>query len=145
VTTHFAVLSLGAAQALALVRTAANTTLPVVLVCDCNANPDDPADPIFQNYPAYLLLKNAGFVDAFRTAAAPNDPGYTCCQAENLLNVTTNLSHRIDLVQFRGPFTIEDVKVVGASAADRMRLGLWPSDHAGVVATLTLRSRNNAD
>jgi endonuclease/exonuclease/phosphatase family metal-dependent hydrolase len=145
VTTHFAVLSLGAAQALELVRTAANTTLPVVLVCDCNANPDDPADPIFQNYPAYLLLKNAGFVDAFRTAAAPNDPGYTCCQAENLLNVTTNLSHRIDLVQFRGPFTIEDVKVVGASAADRMRLGLWPSDHAGVVATLTLRSRNNAD
>jgi len=23
--------------------------------------------------------------------------------------------------------------------------GLWPSEHAGVVATLTLRSRGNAD
>jgi len=144
VTTHFALLSLAPAQALELVRTAANTTLPVVLVCDCNANPDNPADPIFQNFPAYLVLKNAGFIDAFRTAR-PNDPGFTFGQDENLLNVTSTMSHRIDLVQFRGPFTIEDVQVVGASPADRTRLGLWPSDHAGVVATLTLRSRDGAD
>ena len=119
---------------------AANTTLPVVLVCDCNTNPDNPADPIFQNFPAYLVLKNAGFVDAFRTAR-PNDPGFTFGQAENLLNVTSTMSHRIDLVQFRGPFTIEDVQVVGASPADRARLGLWLSDHAGVVATLKLPAR----
>jgi endonuclease/exonuclease/phosphatase family metal-dependent hydrolase len=144
VTTHFALLSLAFPQALELVQTAANTTLPVVLVCDCNANPDDPNDPIFQNFPAYLLLKNAGFVDAFRTAQ-PNDPGFTCCQDENLLNVTSNMSHRIDLVQFRGPFTVKDVQVVGASPADRTRLGLWPSDHAGVVATLTLRSGDDTD
>ena len=144
VTTHFALLSLAAPQALELVQTAANTTLPVVLVCDCNANPDNPADPIFQNYPAYLVLKNAGFVDAFRTAR-PNDPGFTCCQAENLLNVNSTMSSRIDLVQFRGPFTIENVQVVGASPPDRLRLGLWPSDHAGVVATLTLRSPEDAD
>ena len=143
VTTHFALVSLAAPQAQELVQTAANTTLPVVLVCDCNANPDNPADPIFQNYPAYLLLKNAGFVDVFRTAR-PNDPGFTFGQAENLLNVTSTMSHRIDLVQFRGPFTIEDVQVVGASPADRARLGLWPSDHAGVVATLTL-SRDDAN
>ena len=89
-----------------------------MLVCDCNANPDNPADPIFQNFPAYLLLKNAGFVDVFRTAR-PNDPGFTFGQAENLLNVTSTMSHRIDLVQFRGPFTIEDVQVVDASPADR--------------------------
>ena len=139
VTTHFALLSLAPAQALELVQTAANTTLPVVLVCDCNANPDNPVDPIFQNFAAYLVLKNAGFVDVFRTAR-PNDPGFTFGQAENLLNLTSTMSHRIDLVQFRGPFTIEDVQVVNASPADRERLGLWPSDHAGVVATLTLRS-----
>jgi len=47
--------------------------------------PGQSADPIFQNYPAYLLLKNAGFVDAFRPAAAPNDPGYTCCQPKTCL------------------------------------------------------------
>ena len=144
VTTHFALASLAPAQALELVQTAANTTLPVVLVCDCNANPDNPADPIFQNFAAYLLLKNAGFVDVFRTAR-PNDPGFTFGQAENLLNVTSTMSRRIDLVQFRGPFTIEDVQVVNASPADRARLGLWPSDHAGVVATLTLRSSAGTD
>ena len=144
VTTHFALASLAPAQALELVQTAANTTLPVVLVCDCNANPDNPADPIFQNFAAYLLLKNAGFVDVFRTAR-PNDPGFTFGQAENLLNVTSTMSRRIDLVQFRGPFTIEDVQVVNASPADRERLGLWPSDHAGVVATLTLRSSADTD
>src|SRR5262249_53350898 len=68
VTTHFALLSLAVPQALELVQTAANTTLPVVLVCDCNANPDNPADPLFQNYPAYLLLKNPRFADPFRPA-----------------------------------------------------------------------------
>ena len=144
VTTHFALAGLALPQALELVQTAANTALPVVLVCDCNANPDNPADPIFQNFPAYLMLKNAGFVDVFRTAR-PNDPGFTCCQAENLQNVNSTLSSRIDLVQFRGPFNIENVQVVLASPADRLPLGLWPSDHAGVVATLTLRSPEDAD
>jgi endonuclease/exonuclease/phosphatase family metal-dependent hydrolase len=138
VTTHFDLLpALAIPQALELVQTAANTTMPVVLVCDCNANPDNPADPLFPTFPAYLLLKNAGFVDAFRTAR-PTDPGFTFGQAEDLLNVTSTMSHRIDLVQFRGPFTVKDVQVVGASPADRLRLGLWPSDHAGVVATLEL-------
>jgi endonuclease/exonuclease/phosphatase family metal-dependent hydrolase len=138
VTTHFHTSpALAVPQAQELVQTGANATLPVVLVCDCNANPDAPNDPIFQTYPAYLVLKNAGFVDAFRTAR-PNDPGFTFGQAENLLNLTSTMSHRIDLVQFRGPFTVEDVQVVGASPADRTRLGLWPSDHAGVFATLRL-------
>jgi endonuclease/exonuclease/phosphatase family metal-dependent hydrolase len=145
VTTHFNTSpALAIPQALELVQTRANTTLPIVLVCDCNANPDNPNDSIFHTYPAYLVLKNAGFVDVFRTAR-PNDSGFTFGQAENLLNVTSLMSHRIDLVQFRGPFTIEDVRVVGASPGDRLRLGLWPSDHAGVVATLTLRSGNDAD
>src|SRR5262249_54071146 len=116
VTTHLDGLALAVPQAQELVQTAANTTLPVVLVCDCNSNPDNPNDPIFHS-PAHLVLKNAGFVDAFRTAR-PFDPGYTFGQAENLLNVTSTMSHRIDLVQLRGPFTIEDVQVVGDSPAD---------------------------
>ena len=145
VTTHFDLLpALAVPQAQELVQTAAQTTLPVVLVCDCNANPDAPNDPIFQTYAAYLLMKNAGFVDAFRTAR-PSDPGFTFGQAENLLNVTSNMSHRIDLVQYRGPFKVEEVQVVGASPTDRARLGLWPSDHAGVIATLSLRSGNDAE
>ena len=145
VTTHFSVATFAPAQALELVQTAANTTMPIVLVCDCNTNPDNPADPIFQNFPAYLVLKNAGFIDAFRSAH-PSDPGFTFGQAENLLNVTSTMSRRIDLVQFRGPFTVKDARVVGASPADRLPLGLWPSDHAGVVVTLELpRSSGDQD
>jgi endonuclease/exonuclease/phosphatase family metal-dependent hydrolase len=137
VTTHFSVATFAPAQVLEFVQTGANTTMPVVVVCDCNINPDNPADPIFQNFPAYLLFKNAGFIDAFRTAH-PTDPGFTFGQAEDLLNVTSSMSRRIDLVQFRGPFTVKDAKLVGISPADRLPLGLWPSDHAGVVVTLEL-------
>ena len=57
-------------QALELVQTATATTLPVVLVCDCNATPDLPTDPTF---PSYKLIRDAGFVDAFRTAH-PSEP-----------------------------------------------------------------------
>jgi endonuclease/exonuclease/phosphatase family metal-dependent hydrolase len=135
ITTHFDVRpALSYLQALELVQTAANTALPVVLVCDCNATPDVPTHPTF---PTYALIKEAGFSDAFRTAH-PNDPGFTAGQAENLLNPTSSLTGRIDLVSFRGPFAVKDAQVVGANPADRTPSGLWPSDHAGVVATLTL-------
>jgi endonuclease/exonuclease/phosphatase family metal-dependent hydrolase len=135
VTTHLDVTpAISYFQALELVQTATNTNLPVVLVCDCNATPDLPADP---TYPSYQLIKEAGFVDAFRTAH-PDQPGFTFSQAENLLNPVSSLTRRIDLVQFRGPFGIDDVFVIGADPADRTPSGLWPSDHAGVVATLTL-------
>jgi hypothetical protein len=65
------------------------------------------------------VLKNAGFVDAFRTKR-PSDPGLTCCQAENLINLTSALSFRIDLVQFRGPFTVKTCRS-SAPPADRAR------------------------
>ena len=121
-------------QALELVEIIGSTSLPIVLVCDCNSTPDIPTHPTF---PTYKLMKDAGFVDAFRTAH-PSDPGFTVAQAENLLNPVSSLSFRIDLVQFRGPFTIQDVHVFGADPADRTPSGLWPSDHAGVAATLSL-------
>jgi len=135
VTTHLDVTpGIAFVQASELVQTAVATSLPVVLVCDCNATPDLPADPTF---PSYKLIKDAGFVDAFRTAH-PNQPGFTFSQAEDLLNPVSSLTRRIDLVQYRGGFGIKDVQVVGADPADRTPSGLWPSDHAGVVATLTL-------
>jgi len=135
ITTHFDVRpALSYFQALELIQTAVNTALPVVLVCDCNATPDLPADPTF---PSYKLIKDAGFSDAFRTAH-PNDPGFTFGQAENLLNPISSLTRRIDLISFRGPFAIKDAHVVGANPADRTSSGLWPSDHAGVIATLNL-------
>jgi endonuclease/exonuclease/phosphatase family metal-dependent hydrolase len=135
VTTHLDVRpAIAFPQALELVESIGATSRPIVLVCDCNATPDIPSDPTF---PAVKLIKDAGFVDAFRTAR-PNDPGFTFSQAENLLNPASSLSRRIDLAQFRGPFGISNVRVFGAAQSDRTPSGLWPSDHAGVAATLSL-------
>jgi hypothetical protein len=53
-----------------------------------------------------------------------------------LLNARSQLSHRIDLIMLRGAFTVEDISLIGNKPSDRTPSGLWPSDHAGIVATL---------
>jgi endonuclease/exonuclease/phosphatase family metal-dependent hydrolase len=139
VTTHLdsTVPPIRVAQARELLLTAANTTLPVVMTGDFNIVVDTSLDPSF---PAYQAMISAGFTDAWRSKRAP-DPGFTCCQAENLLNPSSLLDRRIDLVLFRGAFGISDISLIGNQPADRTGSGLWPSDHAGVAATLRLPSR----
>ena len=123
VTTHLdsSVPAIRVAQAKELLLTAADTGL----------------DPSF---PGYQAMINAGFTDAWQSKRAP-DPGFTCCQAENLLNPTSLLDHRIDLVLFRGGFGVADISLIGNQQADGTSSGLWPSDHAGIAATLRLPSR----
>ena len=74
--------------------------------------------------------------------ARPGDPGFTCCQDADLLNPTSKLSERIDLVLFRGNFSAIHADIVGDNPANRTSSGLWPSDHAGVVATLQFSTAN---
>ena len=107
------------------------------MVGDFNIVADNGLDPSF---PGYQAIINAGFTDAWRSKRAP-DPGFTCCQAGTLLNPTSQLDRRIDLVVFRGPFSVADIDIIGDQQADRTASGLWPSDHAGVAATLRLRAR----
>jgi endonuclease/exonuclease/phosphatase family metal-dependent hydrolase len=87
----------------------------------------------------YENLLTAGFQDAW-AVAHPGDPGFSCCQAEDLLNPTSQLSERIDLILFRGRrISVDDMQIVGADPSDRLPSGQWPSDHAGVVSTLSIR------
>src|SRR5262249_14009653 len=139
VTTHLdsTVPAIRVPQANELLRTAANTSLPVIMVGDFNIAADTSLDPSFAGYQAMI---NAGFTDAWQSKRAP-DPGFTCCQAGNLLNPSSLLSHRIDLVMARGAFDVADIDVIGNQQADRTSSGLWPSDHAGVAATLRLPNR----
>jgi endonuclease/exonuclease/phosphatase family metal-dependent hydrolase len=136
VTTHLDSVSpaIRLAQANELLHTAADTNLPVVMAGDFNIPADTSVDPSF---PAYQAMINAGFTDAWQSKRAP-DPGFTCCQADNLSNPTSQLSHRIDLVLFRGAFGVTDISLIGNRQADRTISGLWPSDHAGVTAALRL-------
>ena len=123
------------AQAAELLATAANTAMPVIMAADFNANASNSADPTF---PTYQLLLSAGFKDAWKEKF-PSLPGYTCCQDEDLLNPTSLLSTRVDLILYRGDISVRDIKLVGDKPSDRTPSGLWPSDHAGVVAGLRLR------
>jgi Endonuclease/Exonuclease/phosphatase family len=124
-------------QAHDLINGAGNTTLPLVFVGDFNVTADSTADPTFLVYQKFL---KANFMDAW----PPDRPGLTCCQAANLRNPASLLTHRIDLVLFRGAIQVLDIHLVGNKSSDRTPSGLWPSDHAGVVATLRVISNTIA-
>jgi endonuclease/exonuclease/phosphatase family metal-dependent hydrolase len=114
------------AQAGELIAGPARTELPVVLLGDFNARPDSAT---------YRALIAAGFDDAW-TRTHPDGPaGLTCCHAHPLDDPADTLTARIDLILTRGPIAATEAFVVGDAPAD-FRSGLWPSDHAGVVATL---------
>jgi endonuclease/exonuclease/phosphatase family metal-dependent hydrolase len=118
-----------------LISSLSGATLPLIVAGDFNANADDPKDPTFATYQAAI---DAGFVDAWSEANG-GDPGYTCCQAANLLNPTSSLNQRIDLALLRGGVGVDDVRLIGDSDGDRITpSGLWPSDHAGLIATLDI-------
>jgi hypothetical protein len=121
------------AQAAELLAGPANTSLPVVLVGDFNA----PADG---TSPTYTGLVASGLTDAW-SATHPGDPGFTWGQNELVNNPTSTLSQRIDFVFTHGGITPKSMDVVGDTPADKTPSCLWPSDHAGIVATLVLSNK----
>ena len=117
-----------------------NTTLPIIWVGDFNS---DAEGSVITGLPpataTYGSIIASGFSDAWK-AKYPSAPGFTCCQATTLLNPTSTLTERDDLVLTRGPFHVGKASLVGDEASDRLPSGLWPSDHAGVVVNLELES-----
>jgi endonuclease/exonuclease/phosphatase family metal-dependent hydrolase len=105
------------------------TELPVVLAGDLNSRSDGLGTPTYAN------LLAGGFQDAWTLAG--DGPGLTCCHPGDL-HGSTAFDKRIDYVLTRG-LTAVKADVVGEEEADRTASGLWPSDHAGVVARLRLR------
>jgi endonuclease/exonuclease/phosphatase family metal-dependent hydrolase len=95
---------------------------PVVLVGDFNATPEAVGMP-------------AAYVDAWAVAGGGGD-GLTCGHRADLTG-ESGLSERIDYVWVRDA-EVGRCWVVGARAEDRTPSGLWPSDHAGVVADILL-------
>ncbi len=94
-----------------------------------------------------ILVDNSGRIDAWQKknpmASCPEPrpegdhdrSGCTCCQDPNLSNPMSKLDHRIDLVIVPPNTDIAEVRLVGADLADQTSSHLWPSDHAGLVAT----------
>ena len=120
-------------QAGELLQAIAATTLPVVLVGDFNSAADGSSTRTYGD------LVAGGLVDVWGVAN-PGKNGFTGSQQESVRNVPSTINRRIDLIFARDAddFTVLKADVVGESLADRTPSGLWPSDHAGVVASLRL-------
>lgn len=118
------------AQAQELTATLSSETRPVILLGDFNT-------PAVEGT-AYRHLLEAGYADVWQ--ADSEGEGNTCCQAPGLRNEESDLAERIDQVFIRGVALREGASIrtatVGDGPADRTPAGLWPSDHAGVVAYL---------
>jgi endonuclease/exonuclease/phosphatase family metal-dependent hydrolase len=108
------------------------TDLPVICLGDFNS------DAYGVGTESYEILLAGGLQDAW---ADECDAGLTWGQAPDLSNTESTLTERLDLILYDGPFRVKDVYVVGDDEDDRTGSGLWPSDHAGVVATFRLLKR----
>ncbi|MFC7098988.1 endonuclease/exonuclease/phosphatase family protein [Halobaculum marinum] len=113
----------------------------IVLGADLNSGPGGDSA-------AYDLLTDT-FTDPFRRLS-PSSAGHTCCQSPTLRNDRSRLNRRIDAVLRRGRIRATSIERVNHQADDRIRLvrddgdrtesvRVWPSDHAGVVASFETR------
>lgn len=83
---------------------------------------------------SYDLLLDHGLT----TATNPTQAGHPWpLHLEDPATVASTPTQRIDLVLERGLTPVADT-LLGATTADLRPSGLWPSDHAGVLATLRL-------
>ncbi len=130
---------LQAAQLAELLGEVGGSPYPVVMVGDFNSAADGSTTE------TYADVLKAGFVDAWMIGP-PRGVGYTSNQDSELLNPVSQLFHRIDFVFYRDEFTdgtghfqgTAMAEVVGEEQGDKTPSGLWPSDHAGVSASLII-------
>lgn len=117
-----------------------------LLAGDLNSDAEGVAgDPSWT--PTYGNLIAAGFADLWDLSPhSQQDPGFTCCQDDDLRNETSALDERIDFVLVRssaGAIPGDDNRrghfrsdVIGDRPGDRTASGVWPSDHAGLTASI---------
>lgn len=107
---------------------------PVAVLGDLN---DTPGSLMYQ------VAAGAGLTDAW-AAIHPGEPGLTCCHASDLSNPRSDMHSRIDYVLVRGTAPGDDgefgrIRLLGIRQSERLDgpiHPIWPSDHAGLAATL---------
>jgi endonuclease/exonuclease/phosphatase family metal-dependent hydrolase len=116
-------------------RPIGGATTDVILLGDLNTGPDL---PVSDNRKAFFALTDFGLVDTW-AQLHPGDPGYTAGFTELLDQQSASvLEHRVDHVMTLGALTPVQSRIVGIAPGDRTPSGMWPSDHAGLVASITL-------
>ncbi len=116
-------------QAKELIKILSDETLPTILLGDFNTRAPDGT--------AYQLLLDANYIDLWQMDTS--GIGYTCCQDSDILNEISDLTVRIDQIFVRNLSLPSSVMTytVGDKPTDKLLSGLWPSDHAGVVAQIS--------
>ena len=116
----------------------ARSSRSTIVVGDLNSDKTNAteASPV-----AYKTVTGAGFKDAWLQATKGKERPYTCCLRSPTANDKPPFpgDHRIDHILIKGK-KIKGLKatVVGTDPKNRTSTGLWPSDHAGWVASLRL-------
>lgn len=98
--------------------------------------------------PTYGDLIAAGFTDIWSTSPASGSAtGFTCCHDPSLRDGRV-LDERIDFVMVRSSAAVASGRAMqrgffradlfGDDVAHQTDSGLWPSDHAGIIATLRI-------
>jgi len=123
--------SLQPLQAGDILAALSGSTEPQLVVGDFNADDSEQT---------YREMIDAGFVDV---AAAVGADGATCCQAPNLSNPASELSHRYDYIFERGFSSIDSAFLIGNTHFEEVP-PIWPSDHAGLVATVDIPEPSSA-
>jgi endonuclease/exonuclease/phosphatase family metal-dependent hydrolase len=129
-------------QAVELVGTLQATTppgLPLILVGDFNSSPNDAS--VNSDVP-YQIIVDGGFADIWdRNPFKFFDPyGLTCCQDDDLLNTTSLLDERLDLIFVRGTSFLPLAFVTGRVPIFPLRQPPnWASDHSGVFGKLIFK------
>jgi hypothetical protein len=141
ITTHLDALApnglVSGPQAQELLAGPANTSLPVILSGDMNSGLT--SDP-----PAYEAFLAGGLTDSW-TAAGLGPPPLTCCHLapdDLASDPSASYTEDPDHIFTRGDFSVLDEHLVGDLAPNPPPASfIWPSDHAGMVATLRIGPR----
>lgn len=115
----------------------------VVIGCDCNSDPlSTQVSGSVEHRAPYDWIVGHGFTDEW-LQWKPANQGFTSGFSETVDDDTTKaIDHRIDMIFARTPsgkpLAVTAGQVTGTSLSDRdPASGLWPSDHGGVVLTLS--------
>lgn len=115
------------AQRNELLAALAGDSRPAIVAGDFNSAADGSTTATYAN-------PTARYTDVWNVLRS-GDAGLTRCQAEDLKNATSANRSRIELILFTGGFTPVSAEKVGDDPSKKTAAGVWPSDHAGVVAT----------
>ena len=122
----------------------ANPASRLILAGDINSAPTHvsigPIVPPYQQFANGLtIFGDSAFLPMTDTwtLRPGNADGFTCCEAANLLNGSSEHGERIDVFFARpAPVKVKS-NVMDAETTDKTASGLWPSDHASVIAELS--------